>query len=422
MSFKSNFKNKQIFSWALYDWANSAFATTVMAGFFPVFFKEFWSAGVSATESSYRLGLGNSLGGLILALLAPFLGTLADRGSNRKNFLLFFTVLGITGTAAMATVPQGAMIQAIFWYALAGFGFAASTVFYDSLLVDVAPANELDSVSGFGYALGYLGGGLLFVLNVFMVLKPQLFGLSGKIEAIQISFLTVAIWWALFSMPLFLNVKEAKQNRADSYVTIMTRAIRELWGTLQSIRTQKNIFYFLFAYFFYIEAVNTTIKMAVDYGMALGFKSQDLIGALIIVQFVAFPFAILFGWIGERFGAKKGIYICLAVYIANTLLALQMTSVSEFYVLAAFIGTVQGGVQALSRSLYASLIPAEKAGEYFGFFNMLGKFSAVIGPFLVGWVSVTTNNPRSSIGVILAFFVIGAFLLTNCQSSRPAAR
>lgn len=405
-------RRKEVLSWTLYDWANSAFSTTVMAGLFPVFFKEYWSQGVDASLSTYYLGNANSLSGLALAIASPFLGVFAERASGKKSGLMIFSLLGILSTLALAFIPGGSYSLAALVFGLGVFGFTASFVFYDSLLVDIAAPSEYDEISGLGYALGYLGGGVLFVFNIATVLSPTTFGLADKVEAVKFSFITVAVWWFLFSLPIYrleLGVGAKKVARTGGAIKKFFKAMSD---TASEIFKHKEIFYFLMGYFFYIEGVNTLIKMAVDFGMAIGLESTDLIKALILVQFVAFPFAILFGWIGQKIGASRGLFLCLFIYLLIAGLAIQLTSALQFYFLAAAIGSVQGGIQSLSRSLFASLVPAEKSGEYFGFFNMLGRFSAVLGPFLMGYVSLTTGNPRSSIWVLVGLFLMGLVFLT----------
>lgn len=413
--------NKKIFSWALYDWANSAFSTTVMAGFFPIFFKEYWAKGVSASDSTLYLGMANSCAGLVLILIAPMLGSIADRGGYKKEILFCTTALGVISTLALFFIPEGLWHYAAITYGIAAFGFMTSMIPYDSLLVDVTKGERMDYVSGYGYALGYLGGGILFLFNVAWVLKPELFGIPDSATAVRLSFLSVSIWWACFSIPLFLNVKEYRLEEKEITPSLLRKCWGDVFRTAKEIAQHKEVLLFLLAYFFYIEGVNTTIKMAVDYGLSLGFESSNLIAALLIVQFVAFPFAILFGWIGENFGAQRGLYIGISIYILMALLAYQMTEVYEFYWMAAAIGTVQGGVQSLSRSLFASKVPPERSGQFFGFFNMLGKFSAVIGPVLVGVSVKLSGTPRATSVVLLFFFIVGLVLLrySNDNSRHP---
>jgi len=403
--------DRKVISWALYDWANSAFATTVMAGFFPVFFKEYWCVGTDPAFSTFWLGTANSVASLVVVLLAPVLGAMADAGAARKKFLLFFAIIGIVSTAMLYFIGRGDWGTAAAVYVLGAVGFNCSCIFYDSLLVDVVRPEKFDYTSALGYALGYLGGGLLFAQNVLMATKPGIFGLDDPSAAIRVSFVLVALWWAVFTIPLVVWVRERGTGARVSRARVIADGLRRVKTTFTRIRRFRVAFVFLFAYWLYIDGVDTIIRMAVDYGLSIGFSSTSLILALLLVQFVGFPAAIAFGKIGEKIGAKRGIYIGLAVYLAVTVWAFFMRHESEFYALACAVGLVQGGVQSLSRSYFAGLIPAGQAGEFFGFYNLLGKFSAVIGPVLMGWTALFFAEPRYSIlSVAVLFFAGGAVL------------
>ncbi|MHC4463264.1 MAG: MFS transporter [Planctomycetota bacterium] len=406
-----DFDRKKVTSWAFYDWANSAFATTVIAGFFPVFFKQYWSAGADVTVSTFRLGTANSLASLIIVALAPVLGAIADKWGARKKFLLFFAAMGVVMTGALYFVTEGNWGIAVLIYVLGMIGFSGGNIFYDSLLLDVSSPRKVDFVSAFGFAFGYLGGGLLFAFNVFITLRPEIFGLAGQDEAIRLSFISVAIWWAVFSIPIFLFVKESRTADQTTGLHAIIGGFRQLRITFTEIRRLRVVFLFLLGYWLYIDGVDTIVRMAVDYGLSLGFDSNRLIVALLITQFVGFPSAIAFGKIGEKLGPKTGIFIGIGVYIAVTIYAFFMTHAVEFYALAVAIGLVQGGVQSLSRSFYTRIIPPNKSAEFFGFYNMLGKFAAVIGPVLMGWVGVVFGDPRIGILSIIVLFVSGAVLL-----------
>ncbi len=415
------FLRRPVLSWALYDWANSAFATTVMAGFFPVFLKQYWSVGVDATVSTARLGVANGVASAVIALLAPLLGAIADRGGARVRLLLLFTVLGVAMAAALYWVERGDWPLAVLFYVLAALGFSGGATFYDSLLLDVAEDKELDLVSGFGYAIGYLGGGLLFLLNVIMTLQPQLFGLADTAAAVRMSFLTVAIWWALFTLPLLLFVRERRALAPLGPLAAMRAGWRELIETVRHLRGYRSVVLFLVAYWLYIDGVNTVIKMAVDYGLALGFEASSLITALLITQFVAFPAALAFGWLGKRSGPRLGILVCIVVYLGVTIWAYWLDEVTEFYTMAVVIGLVQGGIQSLSRSYYGRLVPPEKAAEFFGFFNMMGKFAAVVGPVLMGWVALATGSSQLAILSIAVLFAAGGALLWVVRESATSS-
>jgi len=410
---------KAIFSWALYDWANSAFATTVIAGFFPIFFKQFWSAGVDTTVSTARLGIANSIAGIIVAALAPVLGSIADRGSSKKKFLFFFTFMGIVMTSSLYLVSKGDWPFAIMIYILSSVGFSGGNIFYDSLITGVASEKKLDFVSALGFSLGYLGGGILFAVNVWMTLSPGMFGFAHSGEAVRFAFLTVAIWWAVFSIPIALFVREPAGKESFSGLSAVKAGLRQLRNTFNEVRHLKTVFLFLAAYWLYIDGVDTIIRMAVDYGMSIGFESKDLIKALLITQFIGFPSAIAFGYLGGKIGAKRAIFIAIGVYLAVSIWGAFMRDKNEFYILAMIIGLVQGGIQALSRSFYARIIPVNKSAEYFGFYNMLGKFAAVLGPVVMAGVALMVRAAgyssdiasRASISSISIFFIAGGILL-----------
>lgn len=406
-------------AWAFNDWANSAFATTVLVGFFPIFFKQFWAKDLPGTEATLYLGLGNSAAAFLVMLAAPTLGALADRRGLKKRLLGVFTGLGVLATLALAVIGPGDWQLAITVFALASIGFFGSLTFNDALLVHVARPDEADRVSAFGYGLGYLGGGLLFLANVAMVLKPEAFGLADKVAATRAAFVSVALWWLLFSIPLFRHVPEARP--ADAATAF---GWRELRAVLREVARNRPVWLFLIAYFLYIDAVGTLAQMAVDFGLNLGFASDSLIKALLIVQFVSFPAAIGFGWLAGRIGTRRSIYLALAVYTGVSIWGYFMQTEAQFYQMACAIGLVQGGVQSLSRSYYTRLIPVDRAGQFFGFYNMLGKFAAVLGPSVVGIVAATTGNPRLSILVLVMFFVTGALLLSQVAepSASPARR
>ena len=404
---------RSIWSWALYDWANSAYATTVMAGFFPLFFKEYWSDPNNPNQSTFYLGMANSLYAIVVAALAPFLGAIADQGSKKKKFLIFFSFLGSIMTGGLWIVNQGHWQMAVLFYILATIGFASANIFYDSLLPDIAIEKNVDSVSSLGYGLGYLGGGLLFLLNVIMYLKPHLFGIPDGATAIRISFLSVAIWWIVFTIPLILFVSEANDDKSVYMGKAITMGWKQLIDTFKEIRKMRVVGLFLLGYFFYIDGVDTIIKMAVDYGMSLNFPNESLIIALLIVQFIAFPAALIYGWLAEKIGAKAGIMIGIIGYSIITFLGYFMTKVVHFYILAILIGLFQGGIQALSRSLYTRIIPPSKSAEFFGFYNMFGKFAAIIGPALMGTVTIIYGNARVGILSILLLFILGAYFLSK---------
>ena len=421
---------KTIWGWALYDWANSAFATTVVAGFFPFFFKQYWSYGADVNVSTAQLGFGNSIASLIVALMAPVMGAIADKGSAKKKFLVFFAYLGVLMTAALFLVQKGQWVWAIFIYAMGIIGWSGANVFYDALLPAIVGEEKIDYVSGLGFSIGYLGGGLLFLINVLMTLMPQKFGLPDAAAAVRFSFLSVALWWGLFTFFTIFWVPEKKEASAEKTAeNIVIAGIRQFGGTFKKIRHLKVVFTFLLAYWFYIDGVDTIIRMAVDYGLSLGFVFDDLIIALLIVQFIGFPAALAYGKLGERWSVRKSIYLAIFIYMGITVWGATMTQKMEFYILAIAIGLVQGGIQALSRSYYARLIPKNKAAEYYGFYNMLGKFAVILGPVMMGTVGLAARRllmppaptpeqmiaigqmaSRWGIASILILFIVGAVL------------
>ena len=419
-------ENKQaVWSWAFYDWANSAYSTTVMAGFFPLFFKEYWADPNNPTHSTFYLGMANSIASLVVAALAPLLGSVADQGSAKKKFLILFAFLGVIMTGGLWMVAQGNWQMAVFFYVLATIGFASGNVFYDALLPGLASEERVDVVSSLGFGLGYLGGGLLFLVNVFMYLKPEIFGIPDGATAIKLSFLSVAVWWAVFSIPLILFVPEPKNYDTVDFKNAVRMGWIQLVQTFKEIRNMKVVGTFLLAYWFYIDGVDTIIRMAVDYGMSLNFPGESLIIALLIVQFVAFPAALIYGWLASKIGTKTAIMVGIIAYSFITLLGYFMTEAWHFYVLAILIGLFMGGIQALSRSLYTRIIPPAKSAEFFGFYNMLGKFAAIIGPALMGTIALATGSARLGILSILLLFILGAFFLNKVdieEGKRLAAK
>ena len=435
---------KAIWGWAIYDWANSVYVTTVMAGFFSVFFKKYWSAGADVNVSTAQLGFANSIASLLVALMAPVLGAIADKGSARKKFLIFFAYLGVLMAAGLFLVQEGQWGMAIFVYVMGIIGFSGANVFYDSLLPSVAGEDNIDRVSSLGFALGYLGGGILLLINVMMFSFPQSFGLLDGAEAVRYSFLTVAVWWGLFTIITIIWLPEAKvstdSKTVDNYVTA---GFKQLVNTFKKIRHIKMVFLFLLAYWFYIDGVDTIIRMAVDYGLSLGFDDKDLIAALLIVQFVGFPAALVYGILGERWGVRKSIYLAIGIYMLITIGGTMMTQKYQFYILAVAIALVQGGIQALSRSYYSRLIPKGQEAEYYGFYNMLGKFAVIFGPILMGVVGLIARRilmppaptpeqvtavgqlaARWGIASILILFLLGAilFYFVDVEKGREEAK
>jgi UMF1 family MFS transporter len=406
---------RPVIGWALYDWANSAFSLTVVTAFVPIMLAEYWSDGVESTVTTFRLGMANGFASLIVALSVPLIGALADQLGNRKGLLVIFAALGIVMTGSLYFVAQGQWPIAVACYVLAVVGFAGSNSLYDALLVNVSLSSHFDRVSAYGFSLGYLGGALLFTVNVIMVSSPATFGLDSETEAIRVAFLMVAFWWALFSLPLLMWVRESPHATPSKPLGQLTGRLKR---TFRSIRGHRNLGLFLVAYWLYIDGVYTIIKMAVDYGLSQGLSMQDLIQAILITNFVGFPAAILFGRIAFKWGTKQALCGGLTIYILVTFAAVFVTTATQFYLLAISIGLVQGGVQSLSRSFYARLIPQEQSAEYFGFYNMLGKFSAIIGPVLAGVVALVFESQRLGILSILILFIGGFIILLKVEQEQ----
>lgn len=404
---------RSIVSWALYDWANSAFATTVMAAFFSIFFSSYWSLDQDSSVTTFWLGIANSLESLVVAILAPVLGAVADSGGYRKRFLVFFSFLGALLTGTLAMVHAGAWLAAMFVYVIACVGFAGANIFYDALLPAVASEKKVDFVSALGYSLGYIGGGLLFLINVLMYLFPVVFGLpdDGGVAAVKASFVMVAVWWIVFTIPLMLFVKEDAPVRRLSAGQAVRKGFGDVVYTLRSLKRLRMTGLFLVAFWCYIDGVDTIIRMAVDYGTSLGFPSESLIVALLITQFVAFPAALAYNIFGRKIGQKKAILVAISAYAVISCIGFFMTNVIQFYVLACMIGLFQGGIQALSRSYFTRFVPSGMEAQFFGFYNMLGKFAAIIGPMLVGVVTLLTGSHRAGILSLVILFLVGGILL-----------
>ncbi len=410
--------NRKILAWALYDWANSAFALSVLAVLFPLFLGRYWSIGDDGAVISARLGLITAAANLAVAVLAPIFGTIADKGGYRKRFLVILAAVGAASTTALCLVGEGGWPWALGLYLFASIGFYSSTLFYDSLLVDVTSARNFDFVSSLGFAMGYLGGALLLGVHVGMLLSPDSFGLASPTAAIRAAFATVGVWWVVFSIPLILFVPEVKQGFAVTR-GVVRAAYAELRTTLRRIRQYRNIVVFLLAYWLYVAGLFTVISMAANYGQRLGFDDTDLVIAFLVTNFAGFPATLAYGFVSHRIGPKPGIYFALLVYIAVSLWAVFMTDVYQFYVMAVIVGCIQGGVQGLSRSLYATLIPAGQSGEFFGFYNMTTKAAHVVGPLLVGVAAMLSDAPQIVLIVLLPLFVFGLLLLTRVRSGAP---
>ncbi len=404
------FLNKKVIAWAFYDWANSAFALSVLAVLFPLVLGNYWSVGDDGAAVTARLGWVTFAASAVVCVTAPIFGTIADAGGYRKRFLFVLAVIGAVMTAALGLVGEGNWPLALGVYLIASVGFYSSTVFYDSLIIDVAEPRYYSMVSTLGFALGYLGGAALLALHLWMLKSPEKFGMANTSEVFSFAFVSVGIWWLVFLLPLLYFVPER-----HSAIEVTRGAIRAAYGELKAtmleVRKYRNVVIFLAAYWLYIGGVFTVIFMAVNFGQRLGFDDQDLVMALLITNFIGFPATLLYGAIAQRFGPKLGIYIALLVYIGACMWAITMTEVREFYIMAIIIGLVQGGVQGLSRSLYASLIPSDQPGEFFGFYSMVTKFAHVLGPAMVAVAATLWDDPKWVLLTLIPLFVCGAVLL-----------
>lgn len=419
---KDDLHKRAIRAWTMYDWANSAFATTIMASILPNYFGMF-----IATESSLTLwGYTVAIGSLIAAAISPVLGSIADFRGSKKVFMGFFVALGVVATALLFLVDQpGEWQLASVLYILGTIGFAGSLVFYDALLPHVADADEMDQVSSRGYAMGYVGGGLLLLINVAMIfIGPRFLPNMDETEAtklmMRLSMASVAVWWALFSIPIFRHVKEPvrKIEPGEEKLNVVTVGFQRFFNALKGIRKFRDLFLFLLAFFVYANGIGTIITMAVAFGTDLGFGTIILIGTLLMVQFVAAPFAILFGNLSKKLGIKKSINLSLLVYTLIAIIGFFMTREWHFILLGLGVATVQGGSQALSRSLVGQLMPKSKSAEFYGFYSVSEKFNTVIGPILFSVINQLTGNSRLAIVSLVIFFLAGIALLSKVNIER----
>jgi MFS transporter, UMF1 family len=422
-------------AWAMYDWAASAVQTTIMVAVFPIYFVKVAGAGVAGGGATQRLATINSIALVIIALASPLLGAISDYRAVKKRFTAMFMTLGITACCGLFLVHTGDFELASWLFIVIMVGVAGSYVFYESLLPHIARPGEIDRVSAAGYAIGYLGGGVLLALNLAWIQVPGLFGLpsgpglneSDATLPARLSFLSVAIWWALFSIPLFRRVPEppARMERDERKEESPVRAaFGRLGDTFHELRSYRQAFLMLLAFLIYNDGIQTIIKMATAYGTEIGIGQTALIGAILLVQFVGIPCTFLFGSIAGRIGAKRSLFLGLLAYTVISILGYYMTSATHFYILAGLVGMVQGGTQALSRSLFASMIPQHKSGEFFGFFSIFEKFAGIFGPLIFAGTIAATGSSRNAILSVIGFFAVGAVLLAlvNVEEGQRAAR
>lgn len=403
-------------AWAMYDWANSAFQTTIIAAVFPIYFHKVAAAGLAPAEATSRFAWATTIAILIVAIIAPLLGAVADYAAMKKRLLGVFLAIGVVATGAMYWIERGDWLFALVLFVIGNVGVAGSVVFYDSLLPHLVGPSDLDRVSSAGYALGYIGGGVLLALNLAMIQKPALFGIPDAGMATRLSLASVAVWWLVFSIPLFRRVPEPPRRIEPDETPRMNPVLtggRRLLETFHELRKYRQAFLLLLAFLLYNDGIQTIIRMATTYGSEVGIDESAMILALLITQFIGVPFAFLFGALADRIGAKRAIFGGLAVYAGITVLGYYMKNATQFLALAALVGMVQGGTQALSRSLFASMIPRHKSSEFFGFFGVFERYAGILGPAVFAWVSAHSGTSRSAILSVIAFFVLGAALLTR---------
>jgi UMF1 family MFS transporter len=411
----------------MYDWANSAVQTTIIAAIFPIYFQKVAAAGMPGPVATSRFAWATTIAILIVAVIAPLLGAVADYAAVKKRLLAVFLAIGACATAAMFFITRGEWLFALILFVISNVGVAGSIVFYESLLPHLANEDELDRVSTAGYALGYLGGGVLLAINVLMMSKPEWFLLPNREIAVRASLASVAVWWVVFSIPLFRQVPEPprrleKDERAGE--NAVRAAFRRLFETFRELRRYRQAFMLLLAFLIYNDGIQTIIRMATTYGTEIGIDENAMIAALLITQFIGVPFGFLFGYFAEKVGAKRAVFIGLMVYAVITVLGYYMRTATHFFLLAILVGMVQGGTQALSRSLFASMIPKHKSSEFFAFFGVFERYAGILGPAVFAWVVGHSGTSRNAILSILAFFLIGGALLTlvDVEKGRRAVR
>lgn len=408
--------DRVIRAWCMYDWANSPFATTLMSALFPPFFRSLViEAGLPVEDATAFWGYTASAALLIAAFIAPVLGAVSDYTGGKKRFVGIFAGFGILATASFVFIGDDTWSLASFLYIIAAVGFSGSIVFYESLLPHITTKENIDAVSSRGYATGYLGGGTLLVINVLWISHPEWFGMPDLGFALRASFLSVAVWWALYSIPFFARVPEPPANGGGRELghAVLVEGFQRLARTFHEIRKFRHLFIFLIAFWVYSDGIGTIIRMATAYGDEIGIGITDMTLALVLTQFIAVPFTMLFGKYAGRVGAKKSIMLTLFVYMGVSVSAYFMSTAWHFYLLAVAVGTVQGGAGALSRSLYGSMVPKNRSAEFFGFYSLSAKFAGIFGPLVFGFVSQLAGHSRFSIVSVIIFFIVGAVLLTR---------
>jgi UMF1 family MFS transporter len=421
---KLGLDRRELRAWAMYDWANSAFQSTVVTAIFPPFFSSYAAAGLTPTEATSRFAWATTIAVTITAISGPFLGALADYRGGKKRLLALFVGVGVIATALMATIYQGGDRYAALLFVVANIAFVSSLVFYDSLLPHIAGEGEIDRVSTGAYAVGYLGGGILLALNLAWILAPGTFGLSGKVAAIKLSFVSVAAWWLIFSIPLLRRVPEPRavlDRNETGQESGAFAALKRVLDTLHELRGYRQAFLMLIAFLLYSDGIQTMIRMASIYGQEIGIDQNGQIAAFVMVQFVGVPFAFLFGTMAGRIGAKTALFLALVVYTGISVLGYFMTATWQFFVLAFLVAMVQGGSQALSRSLFARMIPRDKSSEFFGFFSIGEKFAGILGPTTFALSVDLFGSSRTAVLSVVLFFILGGLVLSRVDVDQGIA-
>jgi UMF1 family MFS transporter len=405
---------KTVKSWIAYDAGNSAFATTVVAAFFPIFYLEFWASTMPKVEASIYLNWTLVICNTLILLSGPVIGAYTDINRSTKSALNIFTIIGALFVGSLFFINVGSWLYALIFFGIANYCFCVAQIPYDKILTKITTPNNFSIISNQGYAWGYFGGGALFLLNALMSIYPSSFGLASQAEAIRVSFLMVSIWWLLFLIPLFLNFKETRTEQHS--ISVFSSSFKNIFSTLKSVYQYKNAFLFLIAFFLFIDGAHTVIYLASTFALNLGLETSSIIQALILVQFVAFPATLLWGYVANKYGDKLVLYITIASYICIIIYSTTLSSAFEFYLLAAWVGFVQGGIQGSSRGMFGKLIPKEKAGEFFGLYNVMGRAGAILGPLMVGTLLTLYGNVRIALLPIAVLFIIGGLLLTRVKN------
>jgi MFS transporter, UMF1 family len=409
--------SKQEKGWVLYDWANSAYSLLITTAIFPLYFKAAANdAGLAATTSTAYWGYANSFATLLISLCAPILGSIADFKGLKKRLFTFFFVLGIVFTLLLAVVPSNQWLILLICYMVTVIGFGGTNIFYDAFLVDVTTEDRMNQISSKGYAMGYIGSTIPFIISIALIILSQqnILPLSVTVAS-QAAFAITALWWGLFTIPMLKNVKQVYYKEAVS--NPISNGFKQLFETFKKIKLYRPLFLFLIAYFFYIDGVNTIITMSTAYGSDLGITSTNLLIILFATQVVAAPFAILYGKLADKFKSKTMLLVGIFVYIVICTYAYFLKTTLDFWILAMLVASSQGGIQALSRSYFAKLVPKEHANEFFGFYSIFYKFAAILGPFLVGFTSQLTGNTNSGVFSLIILFIIGGILLLRVPES-----